>query len=171
MRVFNAYNTRLVALMSFVGALLYYQYSGPLLNTETVVQVNEDGKLVNISLSPEELASYLGLQQLQPKKNQNNEIKAESKSLESPPSLSPLPSPPKPPSPPDPPIKLPKINWELKSSISKSNPDYLPVLKPSNGSFLDTLDISGRNKKVGHVDSMYYTLVFLHIEGHVSKKS
>ncbi|XP_050715457.1 uncharacterized protein LOC126998105 [Eriocheir sinensis] len=134
----NSYNTRLVAILSFVGAVLYYQYSQTP-STEAIVQIYEGGKLVNVSLTHEELENYLRLQQLQAKKNQEYKMKAENTSLKSPP---PPPAPP----PTPPPIKSPEDS-QLKSVISKSTVPHLPVLKPSNGSFLDTLDVTGQPKE------------------------
>lgn len=138
--VLNASNTRIVALLSFVGALLYYQHTQIPSSTEAIVQIYEGGKLVNVSVSPEELENYLTLQQLQAKDNQRNELKAENRALNSSLSTQPVPPPSSPPDPP--PVKIPEVNLQSKHAA------YLPVLKPSNGSFLDTLDISEHAKEV-----------------------
>lgn len=155
MRLFNVCDTRLVALMTFVGAMFYYQCMvTPLLDNKVEVKVNKNLKLVNISMSPEELENYLALQQLQvhrqSKDHLNIGMEAEGK-LKSPTSVSP-PSPPPPPRhsspPPASPIKALEINLKPKSVRPETISAYLPVLKPSNGSFLDALDISSNNVEV-----------------------
>lgn len=163
--IFNFSNTRLVAVLSFVGVLLYYQHSQTP-NTAAIVQIYEGGKLVNVSLSHEELENYYKSQQLQATQKHEYEMKAENRSFNyAPPfALSPPASAPPPPplSPQNPADKLPDVDSQQKFVISESVVPPLPLLNPSNGSFLNTLDITSQSKEVtGHFITYSYTVKWL----------
>lgn len=163
--IFKFSNTHLVVILSFVGALLYYQHPRTP-NTEAVVQIYEGGKLVNVSLSHEELENYYKSQQLQTEQNHEYEMKAENRSFKyaSPSALSPPASAPPPPplSPQNPADKLPDVDSQLKFVISESVVPHLPLLMPSNGSFLNTLDVTSQPKEVtGHFITYSYTVKWL----------
>ena len=134
MAIFTARNTRLVAVLSFVGALLYYQSTEKIQDFKNSVQIQEQPQRVDEKVFSDKLEDDFTSQELQLKLD----AIVQDILKESPTSL------------PPPPARQASNTPDLKKMSDWTG--FRPLLKPSNGSFLDTVKIAGSNEEVfGHI--------------------
>ncbi|XP_042203772.1 carbohydrate sulfotransferase 11-like [Homarus americanus] len=130
MAVFSGHNTRVVALLSFISALLYYQTGSkapPGLPIE--VQVNDGGSLVHLNLSFSDLQHYVKMKEVETRHKSGEASSTQQ------------------------PQHLPAFVLDNKKVLSKTvkagkmDPWQVPGLEPSGGAFLRQLNFSGFNKE------------------------